>query len=100
MLPPSFLVLLLGVGLWAWSAGLDGPYLFDDFVTPLDDPASQSFAAWRQNLPVTLRPLETLICRGGRCRHRSRPRRAPHRLPAAHGRGRGDAERTDRPSRP
>ncbi len=54
------MMLLLSVGLWAWSAGIDGPYLFDDVVTPLDDPASQSLAAWQQNLTVTLRPLTKL----------------------------------------
>jgi hypothetical protein len=50
-------VVLLLAGLWAWSAGLDGPYHFDDFVTPLNDPASQSLSAWRQYLPLTLRPV-------------------------------------------
>lgn len=50
-------VVLLLAGLWAWSAGLYGPYHFDDFVTPLNDPASQSLAAWREYLPVTLRPV-------------------------------------------
>lgn len=53
-------VVLLLTGLWAWSAGLFGPYQFDDFVTPLNDPASQSLPAWRQHLPVTLRPLTKL----------------------------------------
>ena len=60
LLPASFLALLLGAGLWAWSAGIDGPYLFDDVLTPLDDPASQSFAAWQRNVSVTLRPLTKL----------------------------------------
>lgn len=51
---------LLLAGLWAWSAGLYGPYHFDDFVTPLNDPASQSLSAWRQYLPLTLRPVTKL----------------------------------------
>jgi hypothetical protein len=53
-------VVLLLAGLWAWSAGLHGPYHFDDFVTPLNDPASQSLSAWRQYLPLTLRPVTKL----------------------------------------
>ena len=61
LLPPAmFLALLLGTGMWAWSVGLNGPYLFDDFTTPLNDPASQSLVAWQQHLPVTLRPLTKL----------------------------------------
>lgn len=61
LVPPAvFLALLLGTGMWAWSVGLEGPYLFDDFTTPLDDPASESLAAWCQNLSVTLRPLTKL----------------------------------------
>lgn len=52
--------LYCSVGLWAWTAGLSGPYHFDDFVTPLNDPASQSIAAWREHLPVTLRPVTKL----------------------------------------
>jgi hypothetical protein len=54
------LVAVLGAGLWAWSRGFDGPYLFDDHVTPLGDPASQSLGAWGRNLGVTLRPLTKL----------------------------------------
>ncbi|RPH95236.1 MAG: hypothetical protein EHM68_12940 [Lysobacterales bacterium] len=45
---------------WAWFAALNGPYHFDDYVTPLGDPASQSLAAWREHLPVTLRPVAKL----------------------------------------
>jgi hypothetical protein len=48
------------IGLWAWTAGLNGPYHFDDQLTPLSDPASQSFSAWRRNLSVTLRPTTKL----------------------------------------
>ena len=47
-------------GLWAWSRGLSGPYHFDDYVTPLDDPASQSLAEWRRHLAGTLRPATKL----------------------------------------
>lgn len=54
------LVALVGAGLWAWSYGLHGPYHFDDRVTPLNDPASQSVAAWRHNLGHTLRPITKL----------------------------------------
>jgi hypothetical protein len=53
-------VALALAGFWAWTAGLSGPYHFDDYVTPLNDPASQSLAAWRQHLPVTLRPISKL----------------------------------------
>lgn len=48
------------LGLWAWTVGIAGPYHFDDYVTPLNDPASQSLAAWREYLPVTLRPVTKL----------------------------------------
>lgn len=56
----AFMAMLLAALLWVWSTGIDGPYLFDDFVTPLNDPASQSLDAWRQNLSVTLRPVTKL----------------------------------------
>ena len=56
----ALLVALLGVGLWAWSRGFDGPYLFDDHTTPLGDPASQSLSAWGQYATRTLRPLTKL----------------------------------------
>lgn len=45
---------------WVWFAALNGPYHFDDYVTPLGDPASQSLAAWGQHLSVTLRPVAKL----------------------------------------
>jgi hypothetical protein len=57
---PVFLVAVLGAGLWAWSRGLNGPYHFDDHITPLDDPASQSLSAWQHHLPRTLRPITKL----------------------------------------
>ncbi len=53
-------VIVLATGLTAWSSGLDGPYLFDDVVTPLGDPASQSMEAWLTHLPQTLRPMTKL----------------------------------------
>jgi hypothetical protein len=52
--------LVLMAGWAAWSAGFDGPYLFDDVVTPLTDPASQSLEAWVEFLPQTLRPVTKL----------------------------------------
>jgi hypothetical protein len=50
----------LVVGLGIWSTGLGGPYVFDDYATPISDPASQSLSAWGQYLPVTLRPATKL----------------------------------------
>jgi hypothetical protein len=44
----------------AWQPGLYAPYQYDDFVTPLKDPASQSLTHWVQSLPQTLRPLTKL----------------------------------------
>jgi protein O-mannosyl-transferase len=43
-----------------WFPGIDGPYHFDDYVTPLQDPASQALSAWLYWLPDTLRPLTKL----------------------------------------
>jgi hypothetical protein len=61
LLVPTLLgALLLGAGFYAWSMGTTGPYLFDDYVTPLDDPASQSLTAWADHVSVTLRPLTKL----------------------------------------
>lgn len=59
-LRPAHAAVLLAVtllALWAWGRGLSGPYHFDDYVTPLNDPASQSLTAWWSHLPVTLRPV-------------------------------------------
>ena len=53
-------MLVLIAGLSTWSAGLNGPYQFDDYVTPLGDPASQSLDAWGTFLPRTLRPATKL----------------------------------------
>jgi tetratricopeptide (TPR) repeat protein len=44
----------------AWGPGLSAPYQYDDYITPLKDPASQSLAAWAKALPNTLRPLTKL----------------------------------------
>ncbi len=41
----------------AWALFVRGPYHFDDFVTPLDDPASQGLGAFFAHLTTTLRPL-------------------------------------------
>jgi protein O-mannosyl-transferase len=60
LLPTLLGALLLSAGIYAWSKGTTGPYLFDDYVTPLDDPASQSLTAWADHVSVTLRPLTKL----------------------------------------
>lgn len=44
----------------AWYPALSGPYHYDDFNTPLGDPASQSISAWFNAMPQTLRPLTKL----------------------------------------
>ena len=44
----------------AWLPGIEGPYHFDDYVTPVRDPASASLADWRARLGLTLRPLTKL----------------------------------------
>jgi protein O-mannosyl-transferase len=44
----------------AWQPAFDAPYQYDDYVTPLKDPASQSLHGWAAALPVTLRPLTKL----------------------------------------
>jgi hypothetical protein len=46
--------------MFAWLPALDAPYQFDDYNTPVGDPASQSLANWWQSLPRTLRPLTKL----------------------------------------
>jgi protein O-mannosyl-transferase len=43
-----------------WSTGIRGDYHFDDAITPLADPASQSLTAFAHHLPDTLRPLTKL----------------------------------------
>jgi hypothetical protein len=46
--------------LFSWLPGFAAPYQYDDYVTPLKDPASQSIASFFQSLPETLRPLTKL----------------------------------------
>jgi hypothetical protein len=43
-----------------WVARVEGPYHFDDWVTPGSDPASQSLTAFAEHLGRTLRPLSKL----------------------------------------
>jgi protein O-mannosyl-transferase len=43
-----------------WSPGVSGPYQFDDYATPLTDPASQSLSSWGQQVKTTLRPVTKL----------------------------------------
>jgi hypothetical protein len=54
-----FAILVAFVSL-AWQPGLSAPYQYDDTVTPVNDPASQSLSAWASALPRTLRPLTKL----------------------------------------
>jgi protein O-mannosyl-transferase len=44
----------------AWLPGLEAPYQYDDYRTPVKDPASQSLTAWAESIPATLRPLTKL----------------------------------------
>lgn len=44
----------------AWLPGISAPYQYDDYNTPVGDPASQSLVAWWQAMPQTLRPLTKL----------------------------------------
>ncbi|MET0287071.1 MAG: tetratricopeptide repeat protein [Polyangiales bacterium] len=55
-----WLALLLIPLALAWWPAFDAPYQYDDYTTPLKDPASQSLGAWVQALPHTLRPLTKL----------------------------------------
>lgn len=56
------------VGLWLlwlllclpWFCALPGVYLFDDYITPLTDPASQGLGDFFRQLGVTIRPLTKL----------------------------------------
>jgi protein O-mannosyl-transferase len=44
----------------SWWPGVAAPYQYDDYVTPVKDPASQSLASFGRALPGTLRPLTKL----------------------------------------
>lgn len=44
----------------AWAPGVSAPYQYDDYVTPVKDPASQSLGAFASSVPGTLRPLTKL----------------------------------------
>lgn len=52
--------LLVALALLVWLPVLEGPYQFDDFVTPVSDPASQSLGEWFRHLGHTLRPVTKL----------------------------------------
>lgn len=58
---PSLLVVvgLLAVAL-AWLPAAGAPYQYDDYVTPVKDPASQSLTGFVRSVPGTLRPLTKL----------------------------------------
>jgi len=43
-----------------WSVGIGGGYHFDDAITPISDPASQSLGAFADHLTDTLRPVTKL----------------------------------------
>lgn len=58
MLWRAGLIALLAFGVWV--ARISGPYHFDDWVTPVSDPASQSLSAFGENIGRTLRPLSKL----------------------------------------
>lgn len=52
--------LAFAVGFLAYAARSSGPYHFDDWVTPVADPASQSLSAFVSNMTRTLRPVSKL----------------------------------------
>jgi hypothetical protein len=54
------MLVAMGVIAFAWAPGLRAPYQYDDHVTPVKDPASQSLGAWAAHIPETLRPLTKL----------------------------------------
>ncbi|MBX3130465.1 MAG: hypothetical protein KF718_27345 [Polyangiaceae bacterium] len=53
-------VLVAALGLVLFASRTQGPYHFDDWLTPVGDPASQSLSAFASNLTRTLRPLSKL----------------------------------------
>lgn len=54
------LVAAIALIVWSWQPGFTAPYQYDDYVTPVKDPASQSLTSFWHALPVTLRPLTKL----------------------------------------
>ena len=52
--------LLAAATVAAWAPGFAGPYHYDDFVTPLTDPASASVGAFAHEVRGTLRPVTKL----------------------------------------
>lgn len=52
---------LLFVGLIPWCFVYPGVYHFDDFITPLSDPASQNLSSFFANAHLTLRPVSKLF---------------------------------------
>jgi len=54
------LLFLCGSIAVAWWPAASAPYQYDDYVTPVKDPASQSLSSWVRALPRTLRPLTKL----------------------------------------
>lgn len=50
---------LLAIAL-AWQPAAGAPYQYDDYVTPVKDPASQSLSNFAGSVPGTLRPLTKL----------------------------------------
>jgi len=51
---------LLLLTFFIWGQGFFAPYQFDDQITPLKDPASQSLAEYQKNLSKTLRVVTKL----------------------------------------
>lgn len=52
--------LIFAFGAALYLARVEGPYHFDDWVTPVSDPASQSLGAFVEHVHRTLRPLSKL----------------------------------------
>lgn len=56
----SFKALIVLFFVLVWAPGFKAPYQFDDYTTPLQDPASESLSAWGNTFLKTLRPLTKL----------------------------------------
>jgi protein O-mannosyl-transferase len=52
--------LLAAATVAVWAPGFAGPYHYDDFVTPVGDPASASIGAFAREVRGTLRPVTKL----------------------------------------